>query len=241
MIAALGVGSVRVALENRVARRNLSQALLEKADAASRNLEWGKASVYSAAAREEDDTAEARWRTAHRGPVEVDPLLRVQLPGPGRSARALARRKHHGGRDHRDGPAPGRTEGRGAARAGDPAETVNQLTFSADGNQLAVASGIKLLVFNVESGELVTTLDAAGEVQQLSFSADGSRLAAGEGSEVLVYDTAPGSRWRCCKATPAWCARWSSRPIRAASPRAEMTGPSASGRRCHRRPASTST
>ncbi|MBS2023742.1 MAG: serine/threonine protein kinase, partial [Deltaproteobacteria bacterium] len=63
--------AVRIWLENKEARRNLAQAYLEKSATAGRELKWARASAYAAAARVEDDTAEARWRTAHRGPYEL--------------------------------------------------------------------------------------------------------------------------------------------------------------------------
>ncbi len=192
VMLALAIGSVRVALENAVARRNLAQALLEKADAASRNLEWGKAAVYSAAAREEDDTAEARFRAAHKGPITLVPLARVQLPGPvdrlalspdgSTVAIAITGQGVHladaKGNDERTLELPG--------------EPVGSLAFSPDGNMLAIGCGSNVYVFNPQSGEQVGSIEQAAAVEQVSFSPDNTRLVAAAGRAAHVYDATSG-------------------------------------------------
>ena len=194
VLLALAVGSLRVGLENRVARRNLAQALLEKADASSRSLEWGKAAVYSAAAREEDDTAEARFRAAHRGPVEIEPLTRVQLPGPvdrlalSPDGQLLAVALTGMGVHLVDG------KGQDLHALEVPPEQVGELTFSPDGALLVVASGSRILVFNSQSGEQVTAIEGPGQVEQVAFSADGGRMAAATGRSVRLYDVATWSQ-----------------------------------------------
>jgi WD40 repeat protein len=193
VIAALAVGSLRVAMENTVARTNLAQALLEKAAASSRDLEWGKAAVYAAAARMQEDTAEARFRTAHRGPVEIDPLLRVQLPGPiDKLALSpdgqLAAVAITGQGVHLVDPKGQDTH---------PLEGINEpvgyLAFSPEGNLLCVATGSNLLVFNASSGELEQTLEGTGPAGQVSFSPDGKKLAFATGKSARVYDV---SDWK---------------------------------------------
>src|SRR5262249_48287400 len=59
LLAILGA-LARTIVENRKARHNLAQALLEKSDAAGRDLNWLLAMTYAAAARDEEDSAEAR-------------------------------------------------------------------------------------------------------------------------------------------------------------------------------------
>src|SRR5207253_3763039 len=71
---------VRTWQENQKARHSLAQALLEKSDAAARDLNWSLAQTYAAAARDEEDTAEARFRTVQRGPRDIEPVWRMQLP-----------------------------------------------------------------------------------------------------------------------------------------------------------------
>ena len=53
------------------------QALLEKSEQEVSQQRWSRAAAFAAAARVQDDTAEARWRAAQRGPAQIDPAWRV--------------------------------------------------------------------------------------------------------------------------------------------------------------------
>ncbi len=193
VIVALGIGSVRVSLENAVARRNLAQALLEKSATASRELSWGRAAVYAAAARVEDDSAEARWRAAHRGPIDLEPIQRVNLAGPidrlalSHDGQLLAYALTGNGLHLVD------ANGRELHALEIPAESVNQLAFSADSGMLAAAVGSSIFVFNTQSGDALVRLDGAGRVEQLAFSPDGTELAVAAGSAVKLFEV---QSWR---------------------------------------------
>ena len=75
----LGAGA-RIWLDNQQARAYLGEALLEKSEQEASQKRWSRAAAYAAAARVHDDTAEARWRAAQRGPVQIDSVWRTQLP-----------------------------------------------------------------------------------------------------------------------------------------------------------------
>src|SRR5207244_5365002 len=48
-------------------RHNLAQAMLEKAHAAERGFSWHRAEIFYAAARVQEDSAEARWGSVIEG------------------------------------------------------------------------------------------------------------------------------------------------------------------------------
>ena len=189
VLAAILAGGTRVWMENQVARRNLAQAFLEKSGAAARDLRWARASAYAAAARVQDDTAEARWRAAHRGPVELDPVLRLTLGGP---AEALALSPDGkklavlvGGRgllllDALSGKEIGKIEPEGVPKL---------LAWSPDGALLAGGTGQIIYVWSATSGEPQMRLDAGAQVSDLAFSSDNARLAAAAGSAARIYET----------------------------------------------------
>ncbi len=90
LVLLIGAG-VRIWLENKQAQRFLAQALLEKSEQEAGQQRWSRAAAYAAAARVHDDTAEAKWRAAQRGPVQIDPVFRIELPG-GIDAMAISRK-----------------------------------------------------------------------------------------------------------------------------------------------------
>ena len=85
---------------------------------------------------------------------------------------------------------------------------ISALAFSPDGTRLASASfdiesfdGTMLLLWDVESGELIATLvegrrlgGAWGEISALTFSPDGTRLAAGSGNTILLWNVDSGDQ-----------------------------------------------
>ena len=177
LLLLIGAGA-RIWAENRVARRYLAQALLEKSESDAREQRWSRAAAYAAAARVQDDTAEARWRAAQRGSVEIDPAWRVELPG-GVDALAVSRAGKIiavGFADHTihlfdDTAKPLRTlEGHEAK--------LTALAFSPDSQVLISASEDKsVIAWSVEAGERVGKLDADVRVRDAAFSPDGALLA----------------------------------------------------------------
>ena len=191
ILLVLAAGTVRVWMENKEARRNLSQAFLEKASAEGRQLRWSRAAAYAAAARVEDDTAEARWRAAHRGPYELAPLLREQLDGPV-DALALAPDGKRvavalGGVGVRLYEAP---SGKRLAQLDGFESGVTALAFSNDGALLAVAGASGAQLFDGQGGDAKARLETRGAVAAIAISPDGARLATAEGRAARLYDLA---------------------------------------------------
>ena len=175
----LAAAVVKIVLENREARGYLAEALLEKSDAAARAQEWSRASAYAAAARVQDDTAEARWRTAQRGPLEITPLWRAQLAGgveqlalsPDGKIVAVALSDHA---VHLLDAANSRSlrvlEAQDAP--------ISALAFSADGQTLVTAAEDRsLIAWSVQAGEKVARLSNDARVRDAAFSPDGALLA----------------------------------------------------------------
>ena len=175
LLLLLGAG-VRIWVENRVARRYLAQALLEKSEQEGHEQRWARAAAYAAAARVQDDTAEARWRAAQRGPVQIAPVWRMELPW-GIDAIAIS---HNGERiaaalaDH-------------SIKLYDPKARVTQsldgdtkiaaLRFSPDGQTLIAATEDKqLFAWTLASGDR-TRLDSDARVRDVEFSPDGALMA----------------------------------------------------------------
>jgi WD40 repeat protein len=180
---------VQSVAENRVARRNLAHAFLEKASAAGRDLAWGKAAVYAAAARLQDDTAEARWLAAHRGPYELQALLRLSFQSAldqialSPDGKRIAVSELGEGvvlRDVQTGKEEGRFEMEG---------TASRLAWSADGGAFAVASANHVRIFGAAGGDPQGRVEASGPVRDVVFSPDGTRLAVAEGPVARVYST----------------------------------------------------
>ena len=190
VLSAVLAGGARVWMENQVARRNLAQAFLEKSGTAARELRWARAGAYAAAARVQDDTAEARWRAAHRGPVELDPVLRLTLGGPAESLALSPDGKRLAvlvaGRgllllDALGGMEVGKIE---------PEGTPKVLAWSPDGALLAGGTGQVVYVWSATTGEAQMRLDAGALVNDLAFSSDNSRLAVATGNAARIYETA---------------------------------------------------
>ena len=175
----LGAAVTKIFLENGQARGYLAEALLEKSDAAARAQEWTRASAYAAAARVQDDTAEARWRTAQRGPVEMVPLWRAQLAGgveqvalsPDGKLVAVALTDHA---VHLLDAANAR-EVRTLEAQDAP---ISALAFSADGQTLVTAAEDRsLIAWGLQAGEKVARLSSDARVRDAAFSPDGALLA----------------------------------------------------------------
>lgn len=197
LLLLIGMG-VRIWLENKQAQRYLAEALLEKSEQEANQQRWSRAAAYAAAARTHDDTAEARWRAAQRGPLQIDPVWRTQLP-TGIDAIAVSK---NGALiaaalgDHSIRVLDARARQTQSLEAHDG--KVTALSFSPDGQTL-VSSGEdqKLLAWNVESGEQVR-LQSDAHVRDLSFSPDGTLMATGAADGSLriwsVDGWSPGPR-----------------------------------------------
>jgi WD40 repeat protein len=196
----LAAAGAKILLENNQARAYLAEALLEKSDSAARAQEWTRASAYAAAARVQDDTAEARWRTAQRGPLELVPLWRAQLSGgveqvalsPDGKLVAVALSDHA---VHLLDAANAHEERTLEAQDA----PITALAFSVDGQTLVTASDDRALVaWSVQAGEKLSRLQSEGRVRDLAFSPDGAMLAAAtvEGYVRLfaTEDWSPGAR-----------------------------------------------
>ena len=186
LVLLIGAGA-KIWLENRQARGFLAQALLEKSEQEGRELRWSRAAAYAAAARVQDDTAEARFRAAHRGPLQIDPVWRTQVAG-GIEAIAIARS---------NGPIAAAAgdhsikllDGRGQVKQSLEAHEgkVTALGFSPDGRTLVSAGEDgQLLAWSLDSGEHVR-LAGEARVRDVRFSPDGGRMAsaAADGSVQL--------------------------------------------------------
>ncbi|MGZ6143065.1 MAG: WD40 repeat domain-containing serine/threonine protein kinase, partial [Myxococcales bacterium] len=171
----LGAGA-RIWAENREARRYLAQALLEKSEQEAHEQRWARAAAYAASARVQDDTAEARWRAAQHGSVQIDPLWRLELPW-GIDAIAVSR----------SGALVAAALADHSIKLFDAKARVTQtlegeakviaIAFSPDGQALVSASDDKqLLAWNVASGERVR-LDSDARVRDVQFSPDGTLMA----------------------------------------------------------------
>ena len=175
----LGAAVTRIWLENQAVRAYLADALLEKSDAAARTQQWARAATYAAAARVQDDTAEARFRTAQRGPLELEPLLRVQLPGaveqlalsPDGRICAVALSDHA---VHLLDTANAH-ELRALEAYDAPVSTI---AFSPDGQMVVTASEDRALTaWSTQAGEKLARLESDVRVRDAAFSPDGSMLA----------------------------------------------------------------
>ena len=183
LLLLLGAGA-HIWMQNKEARRYLAQALLEKSAAEAREQRWSRAAAYAAAARVEDDTAEARWRTAQRGPLQIDPLWRLELPS-GVDALAMTRDGSllaAGLSDHGIAllDSGGRTQRSLEGHEG----KITALAFSPDGRTLISAGEDRQLLAWSAAGERLARLTSEARVRDVAFSADGKMLAtaAAEGS-----------------------------------------------------------
>ena len=64
------------------------------------------------------------------------------------------------------------------------------VTFSPDGTRLAAGSGNTILLWDMETREIIASLEGHADywVNSVSFSPDGTRLAAGSGNTILLWD-----------------------------------------------------
>jgi WD40 repeat protein len=176
LLLLLGAGA-RIWMQNKEARRYLAQALLEKSAAEAREQRWTRAAAYAAAARVEDDTAEARWRTAQRAPLQIDPLWRLELPS-GVDALAMARDGSllaAGLSDH--GIALIDSRGRTQRSLEGHEGKITALAFSPEGRVLISAGEDRQLLAWSAAGERLARLTSEARVRDVAFSADGKMLA----------------------------------------------------------------
>src|SRR5438105_3236431 len=176
--------SARIWLQNKEALRYLAQALLEKSAAEARDQRWSRAAGYAAAARVNDDTAEARWRAAQRGSVQVDPVWRLELPsgvdalGISRDGAVMAA----GLSDHTVALLD--NKGRTLRSLEGHDGKLTALVFSPDGQTLISAGEDRqLLAWGVSSGDRLARLESDARIRDVAFSADGTlhATAAAEG------------------------------------------------------------
>jgi WD40 repeat protein/serine/threonine protein kinase len=181
---------VRTWQENQKARHSLSQALLEKSDAAGRDLNWMLAQGYAAAAREEEDSAEARFRAVQRGQREIEPVWRLQLPLPveqvalsADSNRIVAVTGDHAAHVL---DAHGREQAKCDAHDG----KVTSVSLSVDGNTLVSTSTDKTVrAFNLGSGcDLAGRVPSVGAVWGSAISPDGTQAATAETGVVRLFE-----------------------------------------------------
>jgi WD40 repeat protein len=179
-------------LQNQEAQRYLAQSLLEKSEQEAKDQRWSRAAAYAAAARTHDDTAEARWRAAQRGPVQIDPVWRTQLP-TGIDAIAISR----GGTliaaalgDHSIRVLDARGEQKQSLEGHEG--KVSALAFTPDGQTLVSAGeDHTLFAWNVESGDR-TRLESDARVRNIAFSPDGAAMATATGEGHLRLWTVDG-------------------------------------------------
>jgi len=179
LVLLIGAGA-NIWRENRQARVFLAEALLEKSEQEAALERWSRAAAYAAAARVQDDTAEARWRAAQRGAVEIDPVWRLEMTG-GIDAIAISRR----------GDLIAAALGDHSIKLLDTKAQVKRsleghegrvvtMTFSPDGATLVSAGEDRqLLAWNVDTGDRVAKLDSDAKVRSMAFSPDGALLATG--------------------------------------------------------------
>lgn len=70
---------------------------------------------------------------------------------------------------------------------------IHDIAFSADGSLVAAAGpGGRVIVWAVDDGSEVTTIDTGAGTSALAFSPDGSRLATAGGAPVRIFDVTSG-------------------------------------------------
>ena len=66
-------------------------------------------------------------------------------------------------------------------------KSISALTFSPDGKTLASGANNEIRLWNVNTGNLISNLDAPLHVEALAFSPDGKTLASGSGGMILLW------------------------------------------------------
>src|SRR5262249_38694775 len=175
LLLLVGAG-VRIWLENRQARGYLAQALLEKSEQEAHEHRWSRAAAYAAAARVQEDTAEARWRAAQRGAVRIEPAWRLELPW-GVDAIAISRNGSTLAVALADHSIKLLDQKAAVRQTLEGERQVVALAFSPDGQTLMSATdGKQLLAWSVGSGDRVK-LDSDARVRDVRFSPDGALMA----------------------------------------------------------------
>ncbi|MBS2026062.1 MAG: WD40 repeat domain-containing protein, partial [Deltaproteobacteria bacterium] len=126
---------------------------------------------------------------AHRGPYELSPTLRVQLPGPA-DAVALSPDGKRIAVAMTGVPAQllDGANGKPIANLEGIEGAISSIAFSSDGTVVALAGPAGAYLFDGQGGEAKGKLDTKGAVAAIAFTADGSKIATGEGRTARVYD-----------------------------------------------------
>ena len=86
--------------------------------------------------------------------------------------------------------------------------TINEIAYSPDGTQLAVASGIGIWIYDAQTGEELDLLSGhTDEVMSVSFSPNGNTLASGGGmfdGTIRLWDVSTGTHIRTILAQTRW-------------------------------------
>ena len=77
---------------------------------------------------------------------------------------------------------------------------IYEVAYAPDGNRLAAASSIGILIYDAQTGEELDPLKGhKGAVHSVAFSPDGATLASGIGDDTILWDVATGDHKRTLK------------------------------------------